>query len=138
MKVGIATDVRLHHVGVAVDDMDEAIRLYTGVLGAELTHRTVGEKEGLEAAFLRAGGAEVELLRAIREDTPVGKFVARHGPGLHHVAYAVPDIRQALADAQEAGLELIDTEPRIGLHGMPIAFVHPKSVGGVLTEFVQE
>lgn len=117
--------------------MDEAIRLYTAVFGAELTHRTVGEKEGLEAAFLRAGDSEVELLRPLRDDTPVGKFVARHGPGLHHVAFAVSDIRQALADAQAAGLELIDATPRIGLHGVPIAFIHPKSVGGVLTELVE-
>jgi methylmalonyl-CoA/ethylmalonyl-CoA epimerase len=129
--------MRIHHVGVAVVDLDESIRLYTTVFGAELTHRATNEKEGLEAAFLRAGDAEVELLAPLREDSPVGKFVARRGPGLHHLAIGVGDIDKALADARAAGLELIDTEPRMGMHGTRIAFVHPKSVGGVLTEFVE-
>jgi methylmalonyl-CoA epimerase len=129
--------MRIHHVGVAVSDLDEAIRLYTSVFGAELTHRATNEKEGLEAAFLRAGDTEVELLAPLREDSPVGKFVARRGPGLHHVAIGVSDIEQAMADARAAGLELIDAEPRMGMHGARIAFVHPKSVGGVLTEFVE-
>jgi len=129
--------MKIHHVGVAVTDLDEAIRLYTTVFGAALTHRASNEKEGLEAAFLSAGVAEVELLAPLREDSPVGKFVAKRGPGLHHVAIGVSDIKQAMADARAAGLELIDTEPRMGMHGTLIAFVHPKSVGGVLTEFVQ-
>jgi len=129
--------VKIHHVGVAVDDMDEAIRLYTSLFGAEVAHRTTSEHDGLEAAFLRAGDSEVELLRPLREDTPVGKFLARRGPGLHHLAVAVPDIDQALADAREQGLELIDETPRIGLHGSRIAFIHPRSVGGVLTELVE-
>jgi methylmalonyl-CoA epimerase len=129
--------MRIHHVGVAVVDLDESLRLYTTVFGAELTHRATNEKEGLEAAFLRAGDAEVELLAPLREDSPVGKFVARRGPGLHHLAIGVGDIEKALADARAAGLELIDTEPRMGMHGTRIAFVHPKSVGGVLTEFVE-
>jgi len=122
---------------VAVDDLDAAIQLYTTIFGAELTHRASNEKDGLEAAFLRAGDAEVELLKPLREDTPVGKFLAKRGPGLHHIAVAVPDIEQAIADARARGLEMIDEEPRIGLHGTRIAFVHPKSVGGVLTEFVE-
>jgi methylmalonyl-CoA epimerase len=130
--------MRLHHVGVAVADLDAAIRLYTSVFGAELTHRASSDKDGLAAAFLRAGEAEIELLAALREDTPVGKFLANRGPGLHHIAVAVPDIDQAMADARADGLELIDQEPRIGLHGTRIAFVHPKSVGGVLTEFVEQ
>lgn len=129
--------MKIHHVGVAVDDLDAAIQLYTTIFGAELTHRASNEKDGLEAAFLRAGDAEVELLKPLREDTPVGKFVAKRGPGLHHIAVAVPDIEQAIADARARGLEMIDEEPRIGLHGTRIAFVHPKSVGGVLTEFVE-
>jgi len=129
--------MRIHHVGVAVDDLDAAIRLYTTIFGAELTHRASNEKDGLEAAFLRAGDAEVELLKPLREDTPVGKFLTKRGPGLHHIAVAVPDIDQAMADARAAGLELIDAEPRMGMHGTRIAFVHPKSVGGVLTEFVE-
>ena len=129
--------MKIHHVGVAVTDLDEAIRLYTTVFGAELTHRASNEKEGLEVAFLSAGVAEVELLAPLREDSPVGKFVAKRGPGLHHVAIGVSDIKQAMADARAAGLELIDTEPRMGMHGSRIAFVHPKSMGGVLTEFVE-
>ncbi len=128
---------RIHHVGVAVADLEESIGLYCAALGAELIHRQVNEKEGLEAAFLRTGDGEVELMSPTRPDSPVGKFLAKRGPGLHHVAYGVTDIEKALADAQAAGLELIDAEPRLGMHGSRIAFVHPKSLGGVLTEFVE-
>lgn len=128
---------RIHHVGVAVADLEESIGLYCAALGAELVHRQVNEKEGLEAAFLRTGDGEVELMSPTRPDSPVGKFLANRGPGLHHVAYGVTDIEKALADAQAAGLELIDAEPRMGMHGSRIAFVHPKSLGGVLTEFVE-
>jgi methylmalonyl-CoA epimerase len=128
---------RIHHVGVAVANLDESIELYRTALGAELLHRTMNEQEGLEAAFLRTGDGEVELMSATRPESPVGKFLAKRGPGLHHVAYGVTDIAKALADAREAGAELIDSEPRMGMHGSLIAFVHPKSLGGVLTEFVQ-
>jgi methylmalonyl-CoA/ethylmalonyl-CoA epimerase len=128
---------RIHHVGVAVTNLDESIRLYTSALGAELVHRATNEKEGLEAAFLRVGDGEIELMAALRDDSPVGKFMARRGPGLHHVAYGVADIDRSLAEAREAGLELIDSVPRIGMHGTRIAFVHPKSLEGVLTEFVE-
>jgi methylmalonyl-CoA/ethylmalonyl-CoA epimerase len=128
---------RIHHVGIAVADLDESIGLYRRALGAELVHRQVNEKEGLEAAFLRTGDGEVELMSATRPESPIGKFLAKRGPGLHHVAYAVTDIGQALADARAAGVELIDAEPRMGMHGSLIAFVHPKSLNGVLTEFVE-
>ncbi|HEY8816136.1 MAG TPA: methylmalonyl-CoA epimerase [Candidatus Dormibacteraeota bacterium] len=128
---------RIHHVGVAVADLDESIGLYRSALGARLVHRQVNEKEGLEAAFLSTGDGEVELMGATRPDSPVGKFLAKRGPGLHHVAYGVTDIAGALADARAAGCELIDAEPRMGMHGSLIAFVHPKSLGGVLTEFVE-
>jgi methylmalonyl-CoA/ethylmalonyl-CoA epimerase len=127
----------IHHVGVAVANLDESIELYRSALGAELVHRAASESEGLEAALLRIGGDEIELMSALRDDSPVGKFMAKRGPGLHHVAYAVKDIDQALAEARAAGLELIDSQPRIGLNGRRIAFVHPKSMGGVLTEFVE-
>jgi methylmalonyl-CoA/ethylmalonyl-CoA epimerase len=127
----------IHHVGVAVSDLDESIRLYQTTFGAELVHRARSEQEGLEAALMQTGTGEVELMSAIREDSPVGKFLAKRGPGLHHVAYAVDDIEAALAQARQAGLGLIDAEPRIGLHGRRIAFVHPKSMGGVLTELVE-
>ena len=129
--------MRIHHVGIAVDDLESAIELYGVAFGAQLAHRATNEKDGLTAAFLRAGDAEVELLQPLREDTPVGKFLAKRGPGLHHIAVAVPDIEKAIADARARGLEMIDEEPRIRLHGTRIAFVHPKSVGGVLTEFVE-
>ena len=128
---------RIHHVGVAVVDLDESIRIYQSALGAELVHRATNEREGLEAAFLKVGDGEVELMAPLREDSPVGKFLAKRGPGLHHVAYAVADIDKALAGARASGVELIDSEPRIGMHGTRIAFLHPKSVGGVLTELVE-
>jgi len=127
----------IHHVGVAVTDLDESIELYRRVFGGELLHRATNEREGLEAAFIRTGSCEVELMHATRADSPVGKFVAKRGPGLHHVAYAVEDIERALKQAREAGAELIDAEPRPGMHGGRIAFLHPKSVGGVLTELVE-
>jgi methylmalonyl-CoA epimerase len=129
--------VRLHHVGVAVADLDESIALYEAAFGATLVHREVNESEGLEAAFMRTGDGEVELMQPTRDDSPVGKFLARRGPGLHHVAYAVEDIDGALARARDAGLEPIDVTPRKGMHGGRIAFLHPKSVGGVLTELVE-
>jgi methylmalonyl-CoA epimerase len=128
---------RVHHVGIAVADLDESIELYRAALGAELVHRARNEKDGIEAAFLRTGAGEVELLSATTPDSPVGKFLARRGPGLHHVAFGVSDITAALAHARAAGLELIDAEPRMGMHGSLIAFVHPKSMGGVLTELVE-
>jgi methylmalonyl-CoA epimerase len=128
---------RIHHVGVAVADLEASIGIYRAALGAELVHRQVNEQEGLEAAFLRTGDGEIELMSATRPDSPVGKFLAKRGPGLHHVAYGVTDIAKALAEAKAAGLELIDVEPRMGMHGSLIAFVHPKSLGGVLTEFVE-
>jgi methylmalonyl-CoA/ethylmalonyl-CoA epimerase len=129
--------IRIHHIGVAVIDLDESIQLYRNSFGAELVHRATNEKEGLEAAFLRMGDGEVELMSPLREDSPVGKFMAKRGPGFHHVAYGVSDIEVALAEARAAGLELIDSEPRMGMHGTRIAFLHPKSVGGVLTELVE-
>jgi methylmalonyl-CoA epimerase len=129
--------MRIHHVGIAVTDLEQSIDLYRNVFNAELVHRATNERDGLEAAFLRMGDAELELMAPLRDDSPVGKFVAKRGPGMHHVAYGVPDIEKAIDDARAAGLELIDAEPRMGMHGSRIAFVHPKSVGGVLTELVE-
>jgi len=129
--------MRIHHVGIAVSDLDQSIELYRSLFGAELLDRKANEKEGLEAAFMRIGDSELELMAPMREDSPVGKFVARRGPGLHHVAYAVTDIGKALEDARASGLELIDAAPRLGMHGSRIAFIHPKSAGGVLTELVE-
>jgi methylmalonyl-CoA epimerase len=129
--------LRLDHVGVVVTDLEDAIGLYTSVFGMRVTHRAGNEQLGIVAAFLEMGGAELELIAPTRSDSMVSKFLTDRGPGIHHLAYAVPDIVRALADAKSDGLELIDEEPRIGLHGVPIAFIHPKSVGGVLTELVE-
>jgi methylmalonyl-CoA/ethylmalonyl-CoA epimerase len=129
--------MKLHHVGIAVADLDDSIRLYTDVFGATLVDRQRNEKEGLEAAFLRSGDAELELMAPLRDDSPVGKFVAKRGPGMHHVAFGVGDIESAMHEARVAGLELIDAQPRMGMHGARIAFIHPKSAGGVLTELVE-
>ena len=129
--------MKLDHVGVVVNDLDDAIALYTSNFGMRVAHRASNEQLGIVAAFLEMGDSELELIAPTRADSMVSKFLADRGPGLHHLAYAVPDIKEALSDARAAGFELIDAEPRIGLHGVPIAFVHPKSVGGVLTEFVE-
>jgi methylmalonyl-CoA epimerase len=129
--------MKLDHVGVVVNDLEESIAFYTSIFGMRVTHRASSDQLGIDAAFLDLGAAELELIAPMRADSMVSKFLADRGPGLHHVAYAVPDIKKALSDARADGLELIDAEPRIGLHGVPIAFVHPKSVGGVLTEFVE-
>jgi methylmalonyl-CoA epimerase len=129
--------MQLHHVGIAVADLDQSIDLYRSIFGAELIHRAKSETDGLEAAFLKVGDAELELMAPLHEDSPIGKFVAKRGPGMHHVAFGVADIEQAIANARAEGMELIDAEPRMGMHGARIAFVHPKSVGGVLTEFVE-
>jgi methylmalonyl-CoA/ethylmalonyl-CoA epimerase len=126
----------IHHLGVAVADLDEAIETYRRLFGAELEHRDVVPDQGVEAASLRAGGSRVELLAPTADDSPVGKFLARRGPGMHHVAYEVADIRAALAELAAAGAELTDAEPRQGLFGLQVAFVHPDSVHGVLTEVV--
>jgi methylmalonyl-CoA epimerase len=126
----------IHHLGVAVADLDEAIETYRRLFGAELEHRDVVPDQGVEAASLRTGGSRVELLAPTVEDSPVGKFLARRGPGMHHVAYEVDDIGASLAELAAAGAELIDAEPRRGLFGLQVAFVHPDSVHGVLTEVV--
>jgi methylmalonyl-CoA/ethylmalonyl-CoA epimerase len=126
----------IHHLGVAVEDLDEALETYRRLFGAELEHRARVEEQGVDAAAVLVGGGRVELLAATGEDTPVGKFLASRGPGMHHVAYEVGDIRVALTTLTEAGAELIDAEPRPGLFGLQVAFVHPDSVHGVLSEVV--
>ena len=128
---------RIDHTGVAVDDLDAAIKLYRDVLGMPLVHREVVEEQGVEAVLLDVGDGHVELLSPLGDDTPVGKFLAKKGPGLHHVAYAVSDIEATLADLSEAGVQLIDETPRIGIRQSKVAFVLPRSTGAVLTEIVQ-
>jgi methylmalonyl-CoA/ethylmalonyl-CoA epimerase len=127
----------IDHVGVAVSDLDGAIALYEGTFGMPVVHRETVAEQGVEAALLEVGDGHVELLSPLGPETVVGRFVERRGQGLHHVAYRVGDIEAALARLTEAGLELIDSEPRIGIRRSRVAFVHPTSTGGVLTELVQ-
>ena len=126
---------RVHHVGIAVVDLDEAVATYERLFGATLELRERVEEQGVEAASLLVGDGRVELVAALGEDTPVGRFLARRGPGMHHVAYEVDDIRAALAELRAQGAELIDEEPKDGIFGLA-AFVHPSSVYGVLSELV--
>jgi methylmalonyl-CoA/ethylmalonyl-CoA epimerase len=126
----------IHHVGVAVADLDDAVRTYERLFGARLERRVRVEEQGVEAASVRVGDSRVELLASLGEDTPVGRFLAKRGPGMHHVAYEVDDLRGTLERLAEQGAELIDAEPRLGLFGLQVAFVHPDAVHGVLAELV--
>jgi methylmalonyl-CoA/ethylmalonyl-CoA epimerase len=128
---------RIDHIGVAVEDLDAAIALYEKSFEMKLAHRETVESQGVEAVLLDVGEGHVELLRPLGPDTAVGKYLARKGPGLHHVAYAVDDIDAALEGLAAAGLELIDREARVGIRESRVAFLHPRSTGGVLTEIVE-
>jgi methylmalonyl-CoA/ethylmalonyl-CoA epimerase len=126
----------IHHVGVAVEDLDAAVATYAQLFAAEVEHRATVPDQGVEAVSLRVGSSRIELLRPLGPDTPVGRFVARRGPGLHHVAFGVADLAAELARLRADGVELIDEEPRPGLFGLQVAFVHPQATGGVLAELV--
>ena len=126
----------VHHVGFAVTDLDEAVETYGVLFGATLEHRDAVAEQGVEAASVLVGASRIELLVPTGDDTPVGRFLAKRGPGMHHVAYEVDDVGSALAGLQHAGAELIDQVPRRGLFGLEVAFVHPDAVYGVLTEVV--
>ena len=128
---------RIDHIGVAVEDLDAALKLYDADLDMALVHRETVESQGVEAVLLDVGEGYVELLKPLGPDTPVGKFLAKNGPGLHHVAYQTKDIEAELDRLRAAGLRLIDEQPRTGIRDSRVAFVHPKSTGGVLTEIVQ-
>ncbi len=128
---------RIDHIGVAVEEIEPAMELYRDGLRFDVAHREVVEEQGVEAVLLDVGENHVELLAPLSEDTPVGRFLARQGPGLHHVAYQVSDIEAALVACRDAGLRLIDEQPRTGIRGSRVAFMHPSSTGGVLTEIVQ-
>jgi methylmalonyl-CoA epimerase len=125
------------HVGLAVDDLEAAIALYSGTLGMPLVHRETVTEQGVEAALLDVGESHIELLSPLGPDTAVGKFLERKGPGLHHVAYRVDSVDETLAALAKAGMRLIDEQPRTGIRGSRVAFVHPSSTGGVLTEIVE-
>jgi methylmalonyl-CoA/ethylmalonyl-CoA epimerase len=126
----------IHHLGVAVSDLDAAISSYERLFGAELEGRATQDELGVEAASLHVGDGRVELLSALGPDTPVGRFLDRRGPGMHHVAYEVEDLPAELARLEGQGVQLIDTAPRPGLFGMQVAFVHPAAAAGVLSELV--
>jgi methylmalonyl-CoA/ethylmalonyl-CoA epimerase len=128
---------RIDHIGVAVEDIDAAIELYGDSFQMELAHRETVESQGVEAVLLDVGDGHVELLRPLGPDTPVGKFMAKNGEGLHHVAYAVDDIDATLEKLAAAGLQLIDSQARVGIRDSRVAFLHPRSTGGVLTEIVE-
>jgi methylmalonyl-CoA/ethylmalonyl-CoA epimerase len=128
----------IHHLGVAVDDLDEAVTTYERVFGARLERRETVPDQGVEAASLRLGDGRVELLASLGEETPVGKFLAKRGPGMHHVAFEVPDVRRAIDELAAKGVELVDEQPRKGLFGLEVAFLHPDAVHGVLAELVRD
>lgn len=126
----------IHHLGIAVTELDEAVATYARLFGATLEHRAIVSDQGVEAASVLVGASRIELLAPTGEDTPVGRFLAKRGPGFHHVAYEVADVAAALESLAAARTELIDVIPRLGLFGLQVAFVHPDAVYGVLTEVV--
>ena len=128
---------RIDHIGVAVEDLDRAVGLYETSFGMALVHREVVEEQGVEAVLLDVGENHVELLRPLSDSTPVGRFLARRGEGLHHVAYQVRDIDATLETLRGLGLRMIDETARTGIRDSRVAFVHPSSTGGVLTEIVE-
>jgi methylmalonyl-CoA/ethylmalonyl-CoA epimerase len=130
---------QISHLGLAVKDLDAAVRLYEGVFGLEVEHRWVAEGDQMEAASFRVGDIEIELMQPLTPDSPVGRFIARRGEGIHHVAYKVDDVAEALASARSSGIETIDERPRVGGGGSTrIGFLHPRSTFGVLTELEED
>lgn len=128
---------RVQHIGLAVRDLDAAIALYERAFGISPEHRDRSEAEGVEAAMFQVAGVGIELMQPMRDDSPVGKFLERRGEGVHHVAFGVDDVAAAMEDVRAAGLEPLDGEPRPGLHGTRVGFIHPRSAGGVLIELVE-
>jgi methylmalonyl-CoA epimerase len=128
---------RIDHIGVAVEQLEPALELYRDSFQLQVAHREVIEEQGVEAVLLDVGENHVELLAPLTPETPVGRFLAKQGPGLHHVAYQVADIDATLKALQQAGLQLIDSSPRTGIRGSRVAFMHPRATAGVLTEIVE-
>lgn len=128
---------RIDHIGVAVEDIDAAMELYARDFQMREQHRETVEEQGVEAVLLEVGDSHVELIKPLGPDTGVAKFIAKNGPGLHHVAYGTDDIEASLEAVKKAGLRLIDEQPRTGIRNSRVAFLHPKSTGGVLTELVE-
>jgi methylmalonyl-CoA epimerase len=127
----------IDHVGIAVLDLERAAGQYEAAFGMPLVHRETVESQGVDAALLDVGPAHVELLQPLGPETVIGRFISKRGEGLHHVAYRVTEIDATLAALKQAGIELIDTEARVGIRGSRVAFLHPKAAGGVLTELVE-
>jgi methylmalonyl-CoA epimerase len=127
----------IDHVGIAVEDIDASLSVYRDLLGMPLVHRETVQEQGVEAALLDVGESHIELVAPLGPDTAVGRFLARNGPGLHHVAYRVPDIDATLSALAQSGARLIDEHARTGIRNSRVAFVHPASAGGILTEIVQ-
>ena len=128
---------RVDHIGVAVADLEAAVALHERTYGMPVVHREIVTEQGVEAVLLDVGENHVELLRPLADDTPVGRFLEKRGPGLHHVAYQVADVGATLAQLRERGVRLIDETPRTGIRGSRVAFLHPSASGGVLTELVE-
>jgi methylmalonyl-CoA/ethylmalonyl-CoA epimerase len=128
---------RIDHVGIAVEDLDAAIALYDRDYDLKLVHREIVQEQGVEAVLLDVGENHIELIAPLGPETTVAKFIAKNGPGMHHVAYQVEDIEAEIARLQEAGIRMIDREPRTGIRGSRVAFLHPKSTAGVLTELTE-
>ena len=129
--------MKIDHIGIATDGIDDALRFWRDALGLEVEHTEVVEEQGVRVAMLPAGEPRIELLEPTGPDTPVARFIGKRGPGLHHVAVRVPDIRAALARLKREGARLIDEEPRVGAGGCLVAFIHPSAAGGVLLELVE-
>jgi methylmalonyl-CoA epimerase len=127
----------IDHIGIAVENIDAALAVYHEALGMPLVHRETVTEQGVDAALLDVGDGHIELLQPLGPETPVGKFLARRGPGIHHVAYRVDNVEETLGRLADAGLRVIDERPRNGIRGSRVAFLHPGSTGGVLTEIVQ-
>jgi methylmalonyl-CoA/ethylmalonyl-CoA epimerase len=129
---------RIDHVGYAVEDLDAAVRFHQRLYGAEVTHRERLERDGVDEALLAVGESYLQLLAPTRPDSPVGRFLARHGPGVHHVGYGVADVTATLADLQALGVRVVDDHPRPGSRGCTVAFLHPAGAMGVLVELVED
>ena len=128
----------IDHIGIAVDDLDHVLNIYCGIFGLQVTYDESVPEQGTRAIFLSApSGPDIELLVPLHEESPVGKFLAKRGPGMHHICYAVPNLTAAIEDCLAAGLQMIDTMPRIGAKCKRLAFVHPKAVGGTLIELYE-
>jgi len=126
----------VHHVALAVEDLDAAVATYTQLFDAEVEFEGRSEEQGVDAVYLRVGDGRVELVSPLAEDTPVGRFLAKRGEGMHHVAFEVDDVDDAVGELARRGATMIDPEPRPGLAGKRVAFVHPDSLSGVLAEIV--